>query len=226
MSAFERLTLDWTKIEWVMLDMDGTILDLAYDNYFWRELLPQRYAEAHGLTLEDARARLLPRFQAVQHTLPWYCTDYWTQVTGLDVAGLKREIRDRIRVLEGAEQFLRAVKQSGRQLWLATNAHRNSWMLKLEQTGLSHYFDEIVCSHDFGAPKEDQVFWRRLAQAKPFQPDRTLFVDDSLPVLGSARAYGIAQVVGLRHPDSGELPRERFDWNPAVNRLEQLVPPP
>src|SRR5690349_8564010 len=93
--------VQWDRVEWVILDMDGTILDLSYDNYFWRELVPERYARARGIDLAAARAELTPKFLAVQHTLPWYCTDYWSEVTGLDVAGLKREIRARIRVLDG-----------------------------------------------------------------------------------------------------------------------------
>jgi len=226
MNATGTQAVDWAGVEWVILDMDGTILDLAYDNYFWRELIPQRYAEANNLTLDQATQVLWPKFRAVQHTLPWYCTDYWSEITGLDVAALKREIRERIRAIEGAERFLQDVRASGRRLWLATNAHRNSWMLKMEHTGLGRYFDEIVSSHDFGAPKEDGVFWERFAAAKPFDRRRALFVDDSLPVLQAARAYGLGQVVGLRHPDSTQPPRLDLDWSPAVDRLEQLIPPP
>lgn len=214
----------WDDVEWVILDMDGTILDLAYDNYFWRELIPQRYAAANHLSLDEAMKVLWPKFQQVQHTLPWYCTEYWSDITGLDVAGLKHEIRDRIQVIEGAERFLQQVRDSGRRLWLATNAHRRSWSLKMEHTGLGRYFDEIVCSHDYGAPKEQQEFWQRFREHKPFVEQRALFVDDSLPVLQSARQFGIGQVVGIRHPDSTTGPREDFDWNPVTDRLGQLLP--
>lgn len=167
----------WSEIEWVILDMDGTILDLAYDNYFWRQLIPERYAARHGLSFEDAVTLLKPKFDEVQHTLPWYCTDYWSEVTGLDVAGLKREIRDRIRPLEGSERFLKWVRESGRKLFLATNAHASSWTLKMSHTSLSSYFDFIACSHDYGAPKEHAEFWRRMREHAPFDPSRTLFVE-------------------------------------------------
>jgi HAD superfamily hydrolase (TIGR01509 family) len=219
----EPSAVNWPQVEWVILDMDGTVLDLAYDNYFWRDLLPQRYADLHGLSLDQARAVLQPKFAEVQHTLPWYCTDYWSGVTGLDVAGLKREVRERIRVLEGSERFLKHVRDSGLKLWLATNAHRASWSLKLEHTGLAWYFDEIICSHDYGAPKEDARFWQRFQADRHFDPARALFVDDSLPVLAAARAFGIGQVIGLRHPDSSQ-PRRDLDWSPAADRLVNLLP--
>lgn len=211
--------VDWDQVEWVLLDMDGTILDLAFDNYFWRELVPRRYAERHRLSLDQARAALEPRFLDIQHTLPWYCTDHWSAVTGIDMAALKREIRAHITPIPGAEDFLKAVRRSGRKLWLATNAHRDSWQLKLQQTGLRPYFEHIICSHDFGHPKEDQRFWENVQRQYPFDPQRTLFVDDSMPVLSSAEAYGIKQVIGIRKPDSGVAARPL----PAMRSVETIA---
>lgn len=215
--------IDWSAIEWVILDMDGTILDLAFDNYFWRELLPERYAQLRGLALDAAREELAPKFIEVQHTLPWYCTDHWSRVTGLDLAALKREVRTRIAPLQGAVDFLHAVRASGRKLWIATNAHRDSWALKLEHTGLTPLFDQIHSSHDYGAAKEDARFWTRFQSKSAFDPRRALFADDSLPVLQAARDYGIAQVVAIRHPDT-TLPRRDLGDMLAVDRLADLLP--
>jgi HAD superfamily hydrolase (TIGR01509 family) len=197
----------WDAVDWVILDMDGTILDLAYDNYFWRELVPERYAERNQLSLQEAR----------------YCTDYWSRVTGINMAELKREIRHLIGPLDGAVDFLHAVRDSGRHLWLATNAHRDSWSLKLEQTGLTELFDLIVCSHDFDAPKEDPLFWQRFMARHPFTRERALFVDDSLPVLRAARDFGIGQVVAISHPDTTQ-PLRVVDEFPASARLAGLTP--
>ncbi|WP_234981627.1 GMP/IMP nucleotidase [Fontimonas thermophila] len=215
--------MNWTEVEWVLLDMDGTVLDLAFDNYFWRELVPQRYAQKNGLTLEHARAVLKPKFEAVMHTLPWYCTDYWSALTGLDMAALKAEVKHRIGPVPGAEAFLQAVRRSGRRLWLATNAHPDSWRLKLEYTGFGRYFERVICSHDVGYPKEDLRFWSAVCEAHPFARTRTLFVDDSLPVLLAARAFGIGQVIGIRKPD-GTQPERPLDAVPSVRTLADLTP--
>jgi putative hydrolase of the HAD superfamily len=215
--------VNWAKVDWVILDMDGTILDLAYDNFFWRQLVPERYAELHGLTFEQARAELEPRFVEIQHTLPWYCTDHWSRITGLNMAALKHETRHRVGPLEGAVDFLHAVKASGRKLWLATNAHRDSWTIKLEHTGLTPIFEQIICSHDFGAPKEHPEFWQRFIQRHPFDLERALFVDDSLPVLRAAKHFGVGQVVAISHPDTSIPPRD-VDEFPSVARLGHLQP--
>ncbi|WP_275591482.1 GMP/IMP nucleotidase [Flagellatimonas centrodinii] len=216
--------IDWSRVDLVILDMDGTVLDLAYDNYFWQTFLPQRYAALHGLDEGGARARLEPLFTSTAHTLPWYCTDFWSAQTGLDMASLKHEIRHRIAPLPGAEDFLHRVRHSGRGLWLATNAHRDSWQLKLRHTGLRDHFDTVVCSHDFGAPKEDQDFWQRFRQAHPFDPERALFVDDSRPVLDAARLFGIGQVVAIRHPDRSTAPRP-VPGHASIDALAALNPP-
>lgn len=215
--------VNWSVVDHVLLDMDGTLLDLAFDNRFWRELLPQRYAERHGLSMEQALDRLVPQFRAMQGTLEWYCLDYWSEYTRVDVAAFKEEVRHLIAPLLGSEDFLRAARDSGRQLWLATNAHGRSWKLKLDHTGLRHWFDRVICAHDFGAPKEDPRFWQRVIAAHPFDPARTLFVDDSLPVLRAARDYGIGQVVAIRHPDSTQ-PRREIEGFMAVDRLADLLP--
>jgi 5'-nucleotidase len=217
--------VNWSQVDHVLLDMDGTLLDLAFDNRFWRELLPQRYAERHGLTLDQALAKLVPQFHAMQGTLEWYCLDYWSGVTQVNVAALKEEVRHLIAPLQGSEEFLRAVRDSGRKIWLATNAHGRSWRLKLEQTGLEGWFDRVICSHDFGAPKEDPRFWQRVVAAHPFDPSRVLFVDDSLAVLRAARLYGLGQIVAIRHPDSTQ-PRREIEEFTAVDRLADLLPVP
>jgi 5'-nucleotidase len=217
------MTVRWEGVDHVLLDMDGTVLDLAFDNHFWRDLVPERYAQARGLTVERARAELAPHFESLQGRLQWYCLDYWSELTRLDLAALKSEIRHRIKPLEGSESFLRAVRESGRQLWLVTNAHRNSWALKMEQTGLGPWFDRVVCSHDFNAPKEDANFWLRLQARHPFEPARALFVDDSLPVLRAAKAHGIGQLVAIRRPDT-TLPAREITDHPAVERLADLLP--
>jgi 5'-nucleotidase len=214
--------VDGSRVDLVMLDMDGTILDLAYDNYFWRTVVFERFAALHGISREEADERLMPEFIATQHTLPWYCTDHWSRFTGLDLVALKTEIRERIRPLPGAVAFLDAVRDSGRRLWLVTNAHPDAWRLKLAQTGLHDRFDRIVSSHDFGAPKEHPSFWSGLRAAHDFDPARTLFVDDSQAVLDAARAYGIGQVVGIRHPDRSAPPRP-VEGHHTVNALADIT---
>lgn len=203
--------------------MDGTLLDLNFDNHFWRESIPLRYAEVHGMSYASARQELVPRFAARQGTLEWYCTDFWTGDLGFDVAMLKHEMRDNIRYLPGALDFLQAVRDAGKRLVLVTNAHPDSLSIKAGQTGLAEYFDLLISSHSLGFPKEDPRFWQALDLRGVYEPGRSLFVDDSLPVLRAARLHGVSEVFAVERPDS-TLPPHVIDEFPAVHSVSDLLP--
>ncbi|WP_415923150.1 GMP/IMP nucleotidase [Steroidobacter sp.] len=212
----------WEAIDTVLLDMDGTLLDLRFDNYFWLELVPERYAARHGLTLERTREVLRPMFAARQGTLDWYCTDFWTRELELDIAGMKREMREHVRFLPGAEEFLRALRDKSVRIALVTNAHHDSLKVKATQTGLLNYFDVVFSSHSFGVPKEHASFWQQLEAALGFDPQRTLFVDDSHSVLRAAQAHGIAHIFAISKPDSAMAKREVTDFL-SVEQVSHLL---
>ena len=196
------MNLDWSTIRTVLLDMDGTLLDLHYDNYFWLEHVPRRYAEYHGVELEGARTQLFERFARHSGTLNWYCTDFWSSELALDIVQLKQEIAHLIAVRPDVPAFLNAVRSAGHRVVMVTNAHPNSLNLKMRETGLEPYFDALISSHQVGLPKEHPDFWHGLQSLEAFDAQHTLFVDDSLPVLRSAQRYGIAQLLAVCNPDS------------------------
>lgn len=208
----------WDLVDAVLLDMDGTLLDLNFDNYFWLELVPQRFAELQALDLAAARQLLGPRFAAKRGTLDWYCTDYWSRELGLDIAALKHEIREQVRFLPGAEEFLSRLQGRGLRRILVTNAHWDALNIKAAQTGLKRYFDAVVSSHQYGFPKEHPQFWSRLQAEMDLDPARCLFVDDSLAVLQAARNHGIGQIFAISRPDSAAERRviEEFAATPAI----------
>lgn len=213
----------WDLVDTVLLDMDGTLLDLNFDNYFWLELVPRRFAELHALDLAAARQSLSPRFAAKRGTLDWYCTDYWSRELGLDIAALKHGIREQVRFLPGAEEFLSRLQGRGLRRILVTNAHQDALHIKAAQTGLTRYFDAVVSSHQYGFPKEHPQFWPRLQAEMNLDPSRCLFVDDSLAVLQAARNHGIGQIFAISRPDSAADHRiiEEF---PAAAAIIDLLP--
>lgn len=214
----------WQNIDTVFLDMDGTLLDLNFDNHFWQEFVPLRYAERNGLGVDEAKILLAPRFRAMEGRLEWYCLDYWSEQLELDIAAMKQEIAGLIGVLPHVVEFLDAVRLAGKKRVLVTNAHHKSLGLKMEKTRLQGFFDRIVSSHDFGAPKENPDFWRSLAEAMPFSNERTLLADDSLPVLRSARAFGIRHLVAIRKHDTSKPARHISEF-PAIEDFREMMPP-
>jgi len=213
---------DWARIETVLLDLDGTLLDLAFDNHFWRTRVPEAWARLRQLSPEQAQAQLQPRFRAREGTLDWYCIDYWSRELELDIAALKQVDAHHIRWLPGAREFLGRVRALGKRLVLVTNAHPTTLAIKDAHTQVISHFDAGFSSHSFGAPKEQVQFWIELAKVEQFDPARCLFVDDSLPVLRAARAAGIGLIYAVQRPDSSAPARLQPEF-PAVDAVSELL---
>ncbi|WP_394175696.1 GMP/IMP nucleotidase [Thalassotalea litorea] len=214
---------DWSKIDTVLLDMDGTLLDLHFDNHFWKNHLPQRYAQHHDISHDDAHQVLSSGYEEVAGTIDWYCLDYWAKKTQLPIVELKKEVQHLIQMRDDAHDFLVALKQANKDIILVTNAHPDALQLKIERTGLDKYFDVLISTHQFGVTKESQLLWQRLQQHLQFDKARTLFVDDSLPILQSAKTYGIANLLAIANPDS-QLPSNPIAEFHSIEHYQEVIP--
>jgi putative hydrolase of the HAD superfamily len=214
--------IDWNQIDTVLLDMDGTLLDLHFDNHFWLEFVPQQFADAQGISLEAAKADLYGRYKSRSGTLDWYCVDHWSRELELDIVLLKEEVDHLIAVHPHVIDFLDQLMCAGKQRILVTNAHQKTLALKMEKTKLAGFFDQVISSHQLGLPKEDPAFWPRLHNIYPFDKERTLFVDDSTPVLDSAREHGIRWLLAVLQPDSKGPEREAGDYQ-AIRDFSEIT---
>lgn len=213
----------WNQLDTLLLDLDGTLLDLHYDNHFWLEHVPRRYAETHGLVPEAAKEEVLGRYKRAEGTLNWYCVDYWSQELRLDIPQLKEEVNHLIAVHPHVLDFLEAVKALKKRVVLVTNAHGKTLTIKFQRTALHNHFDAVVCSHDLGLPKEHAGFWNKMQQVQPFEKHRALLIDDSLPVLRSANQYGIGQLLAVYKPDS-KLPEKDVGEFRAIRSFREIMP--
>ncbi len=199
--------LQWQQIDTVLLDMDGTLLDLYFDNYFWLTHLPNRYAELKQKDVNQVKQQLRQSYQALQGQLKWYCFDHWEETLDIDIMALKYEVEHLIQIRDSVPEFLTALRQANKKVILLTNSHPKGLHLKLNKTEITDYFDAIYSTHEFGYSKESQHLWQAFMQKEGFDPDRTLFVDDSLDVLHSAKTFGIKHLVAVANPDSQQPSR-------------------
>lgn len=211
----------WSRIDTVLLDMDGTLLDLRFDNDFWNRAVPEHYAERNSLSVAEARTRLNPVFERERGRLNWYCLDFWSDELGFDVAALKRTLADGIAWRHAARGFLDRLRASHCDVILITNAHPETLRIKMEQIDLAPWFNHLLTSHQFGAAKESQDFWQRLRDQHPFNPERTLFMDDSESVLAAAETFGVRHLITLRQPDSSEPARVETRF-PAIHHFDEI----
>lgn len=187
----------WSDIIHVLVDMDGTILDKYFDEYFWLTLMPQRYAELNNLSIKDSKEILFARYKSQECTLNWTDIDYWSMELGIDVASLKEGVCSLVSVYPGVVEFLTKVRENNKKLLLFTNAHAKTIEIKNRKAKMLGYFDQVVTSFDMGYPKEDLRFWQKAKEVIGFDCDKTLFIDDTLDVVRAAETFGIKYVIHI-----------------------------
>jgi len=215
--------IDWTQIDTVLLDMDGTLLDLNFDNYFWLEYLPQRYAEEFKVDPGEALNMIHEKTRKLEGTLEWYSTTYWTEALGIDVVALKHEVRHLVTELPFCHEFLDDLKAAEKDIVMVTNAHHDSLNLKMDKTGMAHKFDKLITVHEFSLPKENIACWDEVQKLHPFDCQRTLLVDDNLNVLKSAERYGIANLLAVYQPDT-RAPKKNVEHFQAIHSFQDILP--
>jgi HAD superfamily hydrolase (TIGR01509 family) len=215
------VSITWNQIDTVMFDMDGTLLDLAFDNFFWREAVINAWAESQQISREQALNNLTPLFKQQEGCLNWYSLPYWSELLNLDLQALKAHHSDRISLREGVPSLLKTLQNHNKELWLVTNAHPQALNIKLQKTGLADYFKTIISSHQHGFAKEQIGFWESMQKSNTFIPARTLLIDDSEPVLHTAQACGL-HVLGIEQPDS-KLPARLDLYHPPIREWSELT---
>lgn len=207
-----------------MFDMDGTLLDLAFDDFIWNQCLPERYAQLHECSLEQSQQTLFQFYKQHQHTLSGYSSVYCKSKLGVDVLQLQYEYREKISARTGCHELLKQLNAQGYRCWLLTNSDRAGLELKLEHVELNPYFELMISSEDLGYAKEDIAFWQKLQQLHPFDPAQALFVDDTVAVLKSAEEFGISQLFSILQPSSTHPARVTTELAyPPLDHLTELL---
>jgi 5'-nucleotidase len=217
------MKIDWNSIDTVLLDMDGTLLDRHFDDYFWIEHVPKRYAEKNGMSHDAAKERLHKMFHSQENTLNWTDLDYWSDQLGLDIPVLKEEVDHLIAVHPFVIEFLLFLRQHRKGIYLVTNAHGKTLDLKMRRTRIGSYFDGIVSAHDLGLPKEDPAFWGRLQESVPYLPERTMLGEDSETNLKTAELFGIKYLIHVGRFSSQSAPVISDNFR-SIHFFSELIP--
>lgn len=220
---FSNKMPEWEGIETVLLDMDGTLLDLHFDNHFWLHHVPMCYAEKHDLSHDEAHHHLMDLYSEARGSLDWYCVDFWTRELSLDIEQLKHDIAEKISIRPDVVEFLSWLNEKQKRVVLVTNAHPASLNLKMDKTNLHVHFDKIINAHDIGMAKEHEGFWQKLQEYETYNRQKTMLIDDNLEVLECANRYGIQYCYGIKQPDSQSetISSDRFI---SLDNFKEILP--
>ncbi len=217
-----RLDLSWDDVDTVMLDMDGTLLDKHFDDYFWKVYLPEHYSLLHNISVEEAGKALRARYQQVENSLQWADLEYWSHTLNLDLPELKLRINHLIGVHPYVIEFLEFCLIRRKKLYLVTNAHSRTLSIKLEKTSIGAWFDRVICAEEVGFAKEQPQFWHKIQEMLDFDPARSLFVDDTEKVLRVADEYGVGQLIHVAR-SSSRRPACYSATYPSIDYFKELI---
>ncbi len=215
-------SVDWSKIDDVLLDMDGTLLDRHFDNFFFEEELPRRYAALHGLSFEASRDQLMAMYRSVEGKLAWTDLHYWTSRVGIDVVAMHKELDHMIGFLPGAEEFLRELRRMGKRVTIVTNAHQSGVLVKAAKTGLDRHVDRILDAFEVGCLKMSSEYWPTCRRLLGFEPTRALYIDDDESCLAAAQRFGLREIIHSAK-SSSQLPPSFIPGFRSIELLPQLI---
>lgn len=215
-------TLNFNTIDTVMLDMDGTMLDKYFDDFFWESLVPEKYAKKNHLTIEKAKEHLLNLYKKHEGTLNWTDIDFWSDQLDLDIPTLKAQIEHLIEMHPNVEEFLIEMKKREKKLYLVTNAHYKVLDLKLKKISIGKYFDRCITSFEIGYPKENPKFWSVLQNTISFDKHKTIFIDDTCDVLLTAKDFGIKNIVLKKKASSAKEDKPCPDFY-SISDFKELI---
>ena len=183
-------------IECLLIDMDGVILDNAYDNDFWQNQIPEVIADNKGIAFDDAKRLAIQIFNYKKNTKDWYDVDYWSNMLDIDIEAQKRSEKSfsRISLYDGVIDTLSVLKNKTKTI-LITNAHRKTLNIKLEKYNLTSYFDEMVCAHELNYVKEDIQLWYMLRSKYRLDYEKTLLVEDTINNINVGLSAGISGAI-------------------------------
>ena len=102
---------------------------------------------------------------------------------------------EKLRLFDGAEELLVALKNAGKKVYLLSNAQTLFTAPEMELLGITRYFDDILFSSDYEIKKPSRYFYDALFQKHGLKKEESVMIgNDRNADAGGAEAYGIASI--------------------------------
>jgi putative hydrolase of the HAD superfamily len=166
------------QVRVISFDADGTLVTPYFTDAIWHEAIPARYAQKWGLSLEEARSRVLKEYQEVgEQRMEWYDIRYWFRRFGFsDHEGLLQSYRHMIALYPEVTQTLSALS-SRYQLIVASGAARDFLDLLLD--GVQGHFVRVFSSISDHQSVKTPEFYLEICRAMDIEPQEMIHVGDS-----------------------------------------------
>jgi len=172
------------QIKVVSFDLDGTLVEDAFDDAIWFEEIPQRYAAKHALPLPQATERVLAEYRALRGHPRWTDMAFWFDRFALgdwrDAVAARQHL---IRLYPETAEVLQALAPRYR-LVIITQAERKFREIKLRtlrlgERALGAAFEAVFATPDhFGRLAKDEEVYREVLRRLGVAPHEMLHIGD------------------------------------------------
>jgi len=135
-----------TVLKFVSFDLVGTLVDSYYEDYVWKEAIPQLCARKRGVSLERARNYVLREYDRIgSNDIRWYLPEYWFKHFSLDENPLEvfKSNTDKVKFYPEVPSVLNNLAQKY-DLIIVSGATRSVIEIMIEK--FRYYFKHVYSS--------------------------------------------------------------------------------
>jgi putative hydrolase of the HAD superfamily len=160
----------------ISFDVDGTLVDLRFNELIWNEGIPLLYAEKMGIGLEEARKHVKQEYDRVgENRLEWYDIRYWFRYFGLE--GWRELLKSYEVTIYPEVPWVLNTLTKKYDLIAATNLTRE--FLDMEMKDLRNFFKHVFSStSDFKQVKKTIGFYSKICDILQIKPQEMVHVGD------------------------------------------------
>ena len=184
--------IDLSHIKAVLWDFDGTLLDSkdviseswrhTVMSYTGRDVSDEELRQTFGEMLIDSMRRLMPEVDPVE-AVEFY------RAYQIDI------FLDRIRLYDGTEEVLRALKAAGYRNAIVTSRLTRSTHKALNKFGLTELFDAVLTASDTDKFKPDPAPIYMILDMIGCTPDDAILIGDTSHDIEAGKNAGIITVL-------------------------------
>ena len=206
----------------ILSDLDGVILDLAYDIKFWELWLPEQVANQTNKSIEETKAEIMAEIDIQRGTLNFYDLNYWDDLLNVDCMQIFREKTERCSYLGGSYEALQRLSTLKNPKYILTNGDPRIQEYKAETQNFLEFFDSIFYSMHVGYPKESKEFWALARHNLNLDFEDTIFIDDDFKVVTAAAKAGIKQVAWIT-PGKNRILQNKVETFASLSDLASTI---
>jgi len=163
-------------IRYLSLDLQGTLSDSKFSDYYWMEIIPEKYAEKFHIPIDHAKEILKNKFKryGVYH-IRYYDDKYWEEYLGFSTKMELEKSLVKPKINQELYDFISKLKIPKMIISTTTNL-----FIEFELQEKVNTFDKIYsCADSFKIGGKTREVYEKICQELDIKPGEILHIGDN-----------------------------------------------